>query len=308
MFALIVKRLLWAIPTIFILMTLTFFLVHQAPGSPLTDERVLPPEVMANIEAKYNLDKPLWQQYVIYLDNFFRGDLGPSFSYRDYTVNDLIKNSFPVSVTIGLSAFIFSVTFGILLGVISALKQNSWLDYIIMAFTVGGVALPSFVIAPVLVLIFAIYWSWLPAGGWNGGAWPHLILPVLAMSSYFIASIARIMRSSLIEVLHSPYLRTAKAKGLPFGYIIRVHALKPAILPVVSYLGPAFVGVITGSVVIETIFGLPGMGQLFVNGALNRDYSLVLALTILLGILTIIMTTVLDLIYAWIDPRIRVKS
>ncbi|MFI3245283.1 MAG: oligopeptide ABC transporter permease OppB [Ferrimonas sp.] len=303
-----VRRLLVAIPTLFILVTVSFFLMQAAPGSPFTGDFNLPAEVLANIEAKYHLDKPLWQQYLYYLGDLLQGDLGPSFKYRDYSVNELVAASFPVSLKLGIVAFIATVLLGTTIGTLAALRQNSWLDYLLMSVAMMGVVLPSFVLAPVMVLIFAIKMQWFPAGGWNDGAWLNLVLPVSAMAILYMASIARIMRGSMIEVLNAPYIRTAHAKGLPMRHIVLKHALKPAMLPVISYLGPAFVGIITGSVVIETVFGIPGIGQYFVNGALNRDYSLVLGLTILVGALTIFFTAIVDIIYGLIDPRIRVES
>ena len=301
----IIKRLALAIPTLLVLITISFFLMQAAPGSPFTGERNLPPEILKNIEAKYNLDKPLWQQYLYYLRDLSKGDLGPSFKYRDYTVNDLLSQSFPVSLKIGAVAFVFTVLAGISIGTLAALRQNTFLDYFIMSLAMTGVVLPSFVIAPLMVLIFSISLQWLPAGGWNGGTWEHMVLPVTAMGIMYMASIARIQRGSMIEVLNSHYIRTARAKGLPWRVIILRHALRPSLLPVVSYLGPAFVGIITGSVVVETVFGLPGIGQHFVNGALNRDYSLVLGLTIVIGVLTILFTAIVDILYAFIDPKIR---
>lgn len=308
MFQFTLRRLLLAIPTLFILVTLSFFLMQSAPGSPFTGDFNLPPEILANIEAKYHLDKPVWQQYFYYLKDLMQGDLGPSFKYKDYSVNELVAQSFPVSIKLGAVAFVFTVVFGSALGILAALKQNSWIDYTVMSLAMVGVVLPSFVLAPVLVLIFAVGLQWFPAGGWNDGAWTNMVLPITAMAILYMASIARIMRGSMIEVLHAPYIRTAHAKGLPMKHIILRHALKPAMLPVVSYLGPAFVGIITGSVVIETVFGIPGIGQHFVNGALNRDYSMVLGLTILVGALTILFTAIVDILYGFIDPRIRVEG
>ena len=301
----IFKRIMEAIPTLFILITFSFFLMRLAPGSPFTSERAYPPEVIANIEAKYHLNEPLYKQYFIYLKDLSKGDFGPSFKYKDQTVNDLIASAFPVSFKLGIVAFFFAVTLGLLAGTIAALKQNSWWDYIIMSFAMTGVIMPSFVFAPLLVLFFAIYLKWLPAGGWNGGQLYYMVLPVLSLTIGYVAGIARITRGSMIEVLHSNFIRTAKAKGLPLGKIIFKHALRPALLPVITYLGPAFVGIITGSMVIESVFGLPGIGQLFVNGALNRDYSLVLSLTIMVGSLTIFFNAVVDILYAVIDPKIR---
>lgn len=301
----IFKRLLEALPTLFILITFSFFLMRLAPGSPFTSERAYPPEVMANIEAKYHLNEPLYKQYFLYLENLSQGDFGPSFKYKDQSVNDLIASAFPVSLKLGMVAFAFAVVLGVTAGTLAALNQNSRWDYILMSFSMLGVIMPSFVFAPVLVLIFAIYLGWLPAGGWNGGSAMYIILPVASLTISYVAGIARIMRGSMIEVLHSNFIRTAKAKGLSTSRIILKHALRPALLPVITYLGPAFVGIITGSMVIESVFGLPGMGLLFVNGALNRDYSLVLSLTILVGTLTILFNAIVDILYAIIDPKIR---
>ncbi len=301
----IIRRLLEAIPTLLILITISFFLMRLAPGSPFTGDRMLPPEVLANIEEKYNLNAPLYEQYFDYLKQLFRGDFGPSFRYRDHTVNDLIASHLPTSAKLGLVSFMFALILGISTGIFAALKQNSLWDYFVMTFAMTGVVVPSFVIAPILVLIFAINLQWLPAGGWLGGKWEYMILPMLALSLSYIASIARITRSSMIEVLHSNFIRTARAKGLPLHVIVLKHALKPALLPVISYLAPAFVGILTGSLVIESIFGLPGIGTLFVDGALNRDYSTVLSITILVGTLTILFNAVVDILYAVLDPKIR---
>ncbi|MCX8955920.1 oligopeptide ABC transporter permease OppB [Erwinia psidii] len=301
----ILRRFLEAIPTLLILITISFFMMRLAPGSPFTGERTLPPEVMANIEAKYHLHDPIWKQYSDYLLQLAHGDFGPSFKYKDYSVNYLVGHAFPVSAKLGLAAFILAIILGVTAGVIAALKQNSKWDFMVMGVAMTGVVIPSFVVAPLLVLIFAIALKWLPGGGWNGGQLKFMILPMVALSLAYIASIARITRGSMIEVLHSNFIRTARAKGLPMHRIVLRHALKPAMLPVISYLGPAFVGIITGSMVIETIYGLPGIGQLFVNGALNRDYSLVLSLTILVGALTILFNAIVDVLYAVIDPKIR---
>ncbi|OOF69594.1 oligopeptide ABC transporter permease OppB [Rodentibacter caecimuris] len=303
----ILKRILQAIPTLFVLITLSFFLMRLAPGSPFTSEIAYPPAVMANIEAKYHLNEPLHRQYFLYLKNLSKGDFGPSFKYKDQTVNDLIASAFPVSFKLGIISFFFAVLIGIFTGTIAALKQNSRWDYLIMSSAMTGIIMPGFVFAPLLVLVFAIYLNWLPAGGWHGGQLYYMVLPVIALTIAYVAGIARITRGSMIEVLHSNFIRTAKAKakGLPMGRILIKHALRPALMPVVSYLGSAFVGIITGSMVIESVFGIPGIGQLFVNGALNRDYSLVLSLTILVGSLTILFNTVVDILYAVIDPKIR---
>ena len=288
-----------------VLITVSFFLMRFAPDNPFSSERPLPPEVMANIEAKYGLDKPVFEQYTTYLTNVVQGDFGPSFKYLDYTVNELISVALPVSAKVGFIAFIFTVILGVTIGTIAALKQNSWLDYTIMSTAMLGVVMPSFVLAPALIYLFSLHWNLFPAGGWHDGSWQYLVLPVIAMSLLYVATFARITRGSMIETLNSNFIRTARAKGLSYRYIILKHALKPALLPVVSYMGPAFVGIITGSVVVETIFGLPGIGKLFVNAAFNRDYSLVMGVTILIGFLFILFNAIVDILLAMIDPKIR---
>lgn len=305
MFSFIIRRLLVAVPTVLALITVSFLLMHAAPGGPLTSERNVPEEVMKNIEAKYDLDKPLWHQYLIYVGNVAQGDLGPSFRYKDYTVNELIESSFPRSAYIGAWSFLFVVVFGIGLGVIAALRQNRWPDYTVMTAAMTGVVFPNFVMAPLLVLLFAVTLRWLPAGGWEGGQVEYIVLPIIAMATSYIAQVARITRSSMIEVMRSPFIRTARAKGIPRRKIVLRHALKPALIPVVSYLGPAFVGIITGSVIIDQVFSTGGIGQHFVNGAINRDYSLILGVTILVGVLTIVFNAVVDILYTWLDPRVR---
>ncbi|MFH4562067.1 oligopeptide ABC transporter permease OppB [Vibrio diabolicus] len=301
----IAKRIFEAIPTMLVLITVSFFLMRFAPGNPFSTERPLPPEVMANIEAKYGLDKPVFEQYTTYLTNVIQGDFGPSFKYLDYSVNELIAVALPVSAKVGFIAFIFTLIMGVTVGTIAALKQNTWIDYTIMSTAMLGVVMPSFVLAPALIYLFSLHWNIFPAGGWQDGSWKYLVLPVIGMSLLYVATFARITRGSMIETLNSNFIRTARAKGLSYRYIIIKHALKPALLPVVSYMGPAFVGIITGSVVIETIFGLPGIGKLFVNAAFNRDYSLVMGVTILIGFLFILFNAIVDILLAMIDPKIR---
>ncbi|MEP4393157.1 oligopeptide ABC transporter permease OppB [Marinobacter sp.] len=305
MFSFIIRRLAVAVPTILALITVSFVLMHAAPGGPFTNERNVPEAVMENIEAKYNLDKPLWQQYLIYVGNVAQGDLGPSFRYKDFTVNELIESSFPRSAYIGAWSFLFVVVFGVGLGVVAALKQNRWPDYTVMTAAMTGVVFPNFVMAPLLVLLFAVTLRWLPAGGWEGGQVEYIVLPIIAMATSYIAQVARITRSSMIETLRSPFIRTARAKGIPRHKIVLRHALKPALIPVVSYHGPAFVGIITGSVIIDQVFSTGGIGQHFVNGAINRDYSLILGVTILVGVLTIVFNAAVDILYTWLDPRVR---
>ncbi|MDN3697991.1 MULTISPECIES: oligopeptide ABC transporter permease OppB [Vibrio] len=301
----ILKRMMEAIPTMLVLITVSFFLMRFAPGSPFSSERTLPPQVMANINAKYGLDKPVFEQYTTYLTNVIQGDFGPSFKYKDFTVNELVASALPVSAKIGAVAFIFALIFGVSVGTIAALRQNTWLDYTIMSSAMLGVVMPSFVLAPALIYMFSINLGWFPAGGWLDGSMKYMILPVLGMSMLYVATFARITRGSMIETLNSNFIRTARAKGLSYSYIVVKHALKPAMLPVVSYMGPAFVGIITGSVVIETIFGLPGIGKLFVNAAFNRDYSLVMGVTILIGFLFIVFNAIVDILLAYVDPKIR---
>lgn len=288
-----------------VLITVSFFLMRFAPGNPFSSERPLPPEVMANINAKYGLDKPVLTQYTTYLTNIIQGDFGPSFKYQDYTVNELVYAALPVSAKVGFFAFIFTLILGVTVGTIASLRQNTWVDYTIMSTAMLGVVMPSFVLAPVLIYIFSINLGWFPAGGWKDGSFYYMFLPMVGMSLLYVATFARITRGSMIETLNSNFIRTARAKGLSYRYIIIKHALKPALLPVVSYMGPAFVGIITGSVVIETIFGLPGIGKLFVNAAFNRDYSLVMGITILIGFLFILFNAVVDVLLAYIDPKIR---
>lgn len=306
MLSFIVRRLLVAIPTILILIVISFILMFAAPGGPFNGERPLPPAVLANIEARYGLDQPYWKQMFDYVVNVVTAfDFGPSFKFRDQSVNDIISQGFPVTLTYGLWAFFFAVTLGVALGVVAAIRQNTWIDYLAVGVSVGAQVLPNFVLAPILVLIFTVWLGWLPGGGWNGGQWQFVVLPVVALATSYVASIARIMRSSMLEVLNAGFIRTARAKGLPMRRIILRHALKPALLPLLSYLGPAFVAMITGSFVIDMYFSTGGIGQFFVNSALNRDYSVIMGITILVGVLTMLFSLVVDILYAWIDPKIR---
>jgi oligopeptide transport system permease protein len=302
----VLRRLAIAIPTLLILIVISFVLMFAAPGGPFTSERALPPQVMANIMAQYGLDQPYWKQIVDYVVRVVvHFDFGPSFQYRDRTVNDIIAQGFPVTLVYGTYAFVAAVLVGVTLGVLAAVRHNTWLDYLAVGVSVGAEVLPNFVLAPILVLIFTLWLGWLPGGGWNGGQWNHVILPVVALSTSYMASIARITRSSMLEVLNAGFIRTARAKGLPESRIIWRHAMKPAMLPVLSYLGPAFVLMITGSVVVDVYFSTGGIGQFFVNSALNRDYSVIMGITILVGALTIFFSLLVDILYAWIDPKIR---
>lgn len=301
------KRLMAAVPTLLVLITLAFFMMRLAPGGPFDLEKPVPPEVRANLDAAYGLDKPLLVQYGNYLGDVLQGDLGPSFQYVDYSVNELIAQGFPVSLKLGISAMIFAVVFGSIFGMIAAMRQNSLTDYSVMTVAMTGISIPNFVVAPLLILGFAVALGWLPAGGWNDGAWANMVLPVVALALPQVAYVARIMRGSMIEVLRSNYLRTARAKGLPMRQVMLRHALKPAFLPVLSYLGPATAGIITGSVVMEQIFSIPGLGRFFVQGALNRDYTLVLGVVIFYGALIIAFNFLVDLLYSVLDPKVRAQ-
>jgi len=306
MFNLILRRTLVAIPTLLILIVVTFLLMHSAPGGPFTSEKPLPPEVLARVEAKYGLDQPLPLQmwnYVVGIVTEF--DFGPSFRYKDRTVNEIFAQGLPITLTYGTLSFVLSVVVGVFLGVWAAIRQNTWIEYLTVAFSMLAQVLPNFVMGPILILIFTLWLGWLPGGGWNGGQWQYIVLPVIALSTSFMASIARLMRSSMLEVLQSNFIRTARAKGMPESTVILRHALKPAMLPVITYLGPVFVYMITGSFIIDAIFSTGGLGYYFINAAFNRDYAVMMGVTLLLGGLTIFFNLVVDLIYGWVDPQIR---
>lgn len=296
------RRLLGAIPTLFILLTLAFVMMRAAPGGPFDADRELPPQVRANLEAKYHLDEPLYQQYGRYIWDIAHFDFGPSFQYRDTSVNDLIASGFPVSLKLGAASLAFALIFGIPLGMLAALRQNRPADYGAMAIAMLGISIPNFVLAPLMILVLAVYNDWLPAGGLGG--WQNYVMPVLALGTAMMAYVARLARGSTIEVMRSNYIRTARAKGLSAARVVWVHALPAALTPIVSFLGPAAAGIITGSVVIETIFGIPGLGQFFVQGALNRDYTLVMGVVLFYGILIVAFNLAVDLLYGWLDPRV----
>ena len=300
-----VRRLLGAIPTLLILIALAFFMIRVAPGGPFDAEKALLPEIEANLRAAYHMDEPLYQQFLRYVGGLLRGDFGPSFQYRDYTVTELIMAGFPVSLRLGGGAMILALLIGVTAGSIAALRQNTRADYTVMSVSMTGISVPNFVMAPILILIFAVYLGWLPAGGLGEGSPRNLILPIVSLALPQIAYISRLTRASMIEVLRSNFIRTAKAQGLPAHKILIRHALKPALLPVVSYLGPATAAIITGSVVIEQIFGIPGLGRFFVQGALNRDYTLVMGVVVFYGVLIIAFILLVDLAYAWLDPKVK---
>jgi oligopeptide transport system permease protein len=297
------RRLGGAIPTLFIITAASFFMMRLAPGGPFARERVVPPEVEANLMKAYHLDEPLWQQFVRYLNGLLHGDFGPSFKYKDFSVADLIFGGFPVSLQLGGIAIVLALGIGLTLGILAALRQNSWVDYSTMSVSMVGIAVPNFVVAPILTLVIGLQLQMLPVGGWGRPA--HYVLPVIALCLPQIAAIARLTRASMIEVLGSNFVRTARAKGLPARLTITRHAIRAAILPVVSYLGPAIANIITGSVVVEQIFSIPGIGRYFVQASLNRDYTLVMGVTVFYGALIIVCNLIADLLYGVLDPKVR---
>lgn len=299
------RRLLAIVPTLLAVITASYFLLHAAPGGPFDQERQVSAAVLANLQAKYHLDQPLWKQYLMYLGNLLQGDLGASFRYADWSVNELVRQALPVSLAIGGTSLVLSLVLGVTLGTVAALRQNSAADYGVMLVSNLGSVVPSFVIGPVLVLVFAVWLRWLPAGGWDDFAPQFMLLPVALLTFINVATIGRVMRGSLIEVLHSNFIRTARAKGLPTRTVVLRHALKPALLPVVSVLSPLAISSITAALVTETVFSLPGLGKLIVNGAGNRDYTLVLGLVVLITVIAVTLNLLVDLAYAALDPKIR---
>jgi oligopeptide transport system permease protein len=280
-------------------------MIRLAPGGPFDLERPLDPLIMENLNRAYNLDKPLWQQYLLYLGNLAQGDLGPSFTRRDFSVVELFRTGLPVSIQLGSLALGIALVSGAFLGALAALRQNSWVDYMVVGTATLGITIPPFVVAPVLSLFFGVMLGWLPAGGWGGGQWEYLVLPVATLALPQVAIIARLTRGATIEALRSNHVRTARAYGLPARVVVGTHALRAAMLPVVSYLGPTAAALLTGSVVVETIFGIPGIGRYFVQGALGRDYTLVMGTVIVIAVFVIVFNLIVDILYALIDPRVR---
>lgn len=305
----VLRRFISIVPTIFVIITLGFFIIRAAPGGPFSREKAVPPGVLANLMAKYHMDEPLYKQYLRFLSEVVRGDLGPSFVTKDFTVNELIKMSLPNSVTLGLTALAIATFFGITLGILSALRQNSAVDYTSMSLAVTGISVPGFVVGPVLMLIFAMSLKWLPTSGWIDGrhGLKTLILPAITLSLATFAYIARITRASMLETLRSDYIRTARAKGLSTRVIIFKHTLKGALLPVVSYLGPACAGLVTSAIAVEKIFAIPGMGTHMVRASTNRDYTLIMGIIIVYSLILIALNFIVDIIYGFLDPRITYK-
>ena len=301
----VLRRLLTAIPTLFVIVTLAFFLIRVAPGGPFNQERGLSPEIKANLEAQFGLDDPIWLQYFNYLKNLLHGNFGPSYNLPDFTVGELFAQGLPISVQLGASALILALLVGSTLGVVAALNQNRISDYVVIATATAGSTIPTFVIAPVIQLLFGLTWNLLPIGGWNDGAFLNKIGPVLTLALPQIAIVARLMRGSMIESLRGHHIRTARALGLSDWSVVVKHALRGAVLPIVSYAGPAAAALLTGSIIVETIFAIPGVGRYFVEAALNRDYTLVMGTVVVIAIFTILFNLIVDILYAVVDPRVR---
>ena len=299
------RRLLGALPTLFCIVSVSFFVVRLAPGGPFDQEQAIPAPIRANLDRLYGLDQPLGLQYVHYLEGLLHGDFGPSFKLRDFSVGELIAQGLPLSLTLGATAIALGALLGVPLGVFAASRRNSAIDFGISSAVMLGVALPSFVVGPLLALSFGLYWHWLPVAGWEQGAPRYLVLPVITLALPVMAYVARLTRGSLLEVLRANYVQTARARGLGAGRVIWRHALRPALLPVVSYLGPAAAYVVTGSLVVETVFGLPGTGRYLVQGAINRDYTLVMGMITVYGTLTLGFNLGADLLYGRLDPTVR---
>jgi oligopeptide transport system permease protein len=300
----IARRLLETIPVLFIIVTATFFMIRFVPGGPFTAEKAVTPEVMRNLERAYNLDQPLWRQYAGYLGKVvFHGDLGPSFKYPNRTVNEIIADKLPVSLELGAISLALALAVGLPLGVLAAIKRNTWLDYLCSSVAMIGICVPTFVLGPLLVLTFAIHYGWFNASGWYGPI--DRVLPSLTLGCVYAAYVARLTRGGMLEVLNQDYIRTARAKGASEVRVIFRHALRGGLLPVVSFLGPAIAGILTGSFVIETIFQIPGLGREFVNSAFNRDYTLVLGTVILYATLLIGLNLVVDIVQVWLNPKLK---
>jgi oligopeptide transport system permease protein len=301
----VLRRLLVSLPTLLLIVTLSFCMMRLAPGGPFDQERPIPPEIRANIERAYHLDEPLWQQYLRYLGSVARGDFGPSYRTKDFTVTELLLEGAPASFKVGGLAVVLATVLGLLAGMTAALRQNSWVDYTSMGLAMVGIAIPNFVMAPLLTLVFGVYLGWLPVGGWGGGAWPFLVLPVVSLALPQVARVARLSRGAMIEQLHANYVRTARAKGLRERLVLLRHALPGTLLPVVSYLGPMTAALLTGSVVIESIFSIPGIGRYFVQAALDRDYTVVMGVVVVYAALIITLNLLVDLVYGLLDPKVR---
>jgi oligopeptide transport system permease protein len=299
------RRMLTAIPTLFVIVTISFFLVRVAPGGPFNQEKGLNPVIQANLDRVFGLDQPLWWQYLNYLNKLLHGDFGPSYVLADFTVAELFSRGLPISIQLGSSALVLALLIGSALGVVAALNQNKTGDYSVIAVATAGSTIPTFVIAPLFQLLFGLTWRLLPVGGWGDGALVNKIGPILTLALPQIAIVARLMRGSMIESLRSHHIRTARSLGLSDYSIVVKHAMRGALLPIISYSGPAAAALLTGSIIVETIFSVPGVGRYFVDGALNRDYTLVMGTVVMIAIFTIVFNLIVDILYAVVDPRVR---
>lgn len=301
----VLRRLLTAIPTLFVIVTISFFLMRVAPGGPFNQEKGLNPVIKANLERVYHLDQPLWKQYLLYLQNLLHGDFGPSYNLPDFTVAELFAKGLPISMQLGVIALFLALIIGGVLGITAALYQNKGADYAVVATATAGSTIPTFVIAPLFQLLFALTLKWFPVGGWGDGAFINKVGPIITLMLPQLAIVARLMRGSMIEALRSHHIRTARAMGLSDYSVVIRHALRGALLPIVSYAGPAAAALITGSIIVESIFAIPGVGRYFVEAALNRDYTLVMGTVVVIAIFTILFNLIVDILYAAVDPRVR---
>jgi oligopeptide transport system permease protein len=301
----IIRRLLSTVPLLLAILLFSFLLMRSAPGGPFDDERQLPPQIEANLQAKYHLDEPVGKQFLRYMGGILQGDLGPSFKYQGQTVNDIIAQALPVSLVLGATALVIALALGIPAGVVGALYHNRFRDYAIMSVSLLGISIPNFILGPLLIIVFSFWMGWLPAGGW--GTPGQLLLPAITLGAIRASYIARLSRAGMLEVIRQDFIRTARAKGLSERVVVWKHALRVAILPVLTYLGPATASILVGSVVVERIFNVPGLGSFFVNSALNRDYTMAMGTVLLYSGLLITLNLIVDVAYAFIDPRVELR-
>lgn len=303
MFAYILRRVFWALPVIFVVSSVTFLVMHAVPGGPFSEEQALPPEILKNLRAKYRLDDPLWKQYIDYMWGFIRLDFGPSITYTARTVNDILAQQWPATVVLGLASFSIAVLLGIPLGLISAAKANSLTDYICMIIAMLGVSIPNIALGPFLIWIFGLKLKLLPVAGWGTPA--HIVLPAVTLGTAYAARFARFTRASTLEVIREEYIKTARSKGLPEISVLIKHVFRNALIPVITIAGPAFASIITGSMVVEQIFAVPGIGRYYVVSVNNRDYPVIITLTLIFALIIITVNLIVDILYALLDPRIR---
>ncbi|MFI5303716.1 MAG: ABC transporter permease [Nitrospiria bacterium] len=299
----IMKRILFSIPVLFVVSTITFFILYLVPGGPFDEEKKLPPEIKANIEAKFHLNLPLWKQYVEYMEGLIQGDLGPSYKYVGRGVNEIIADTFPVSIKLGLISFGMAIGIGFVFGLLSSLYRNSWVDRFCMAGSTGGISIPTFILGSLLIFVFSVWLRWFPPALWEG--WSYTILPALTLSLGSASYIARLVRSSVLETSSMDYVRTARASGIPENRIILKYILRNSITPIITVSGPLIAGLLTGSFIVEYLFSIPGMGRYFVTAVTNRDYPLIMGVTLVYAVVIVMANILVDLVYAWVDPRIK---